>query len=69
VVPLQKMVNALYEAGIHTNGVCYPVVPQGQARIRLDVTAQHSEHDVARTVAAFEKAARALGGPRFPVTP
>jgi glycine C-acetyltransferase len=55
VVPLQKMVNALHERGVHTNGLCYPVVPEGQARLRLDVSVRHSEDDIARALRAFEQ--------------
>ena len=60
VVPLQKLVNSLYERGIHVNGLCYPVVPEGQARVRLEVTAAHSEEDLGRAINAFELAGRAL---------
>jgi glycine C-acetyltransferase len=59
---LQKMVDSLYERGIHVNGLCYPVVPEGQARIRLDVTARHSEEDLGRAARAFE-----LAGKQFAV--
>lgn len=61
VVALQKMVNSLYERGIHVNGLCYPVVPEGQARIRLEITARHSTQDIGRALNAFELAGRALG--------
>lgn len=55
VVPLQKMVNTLYERGVLTNGLCYPVVPEGQARLRLDVSVRHSEDEIARALRAFEQ--------------
>jgi glycine C-acetyltransferase len=58
---LQKMVDSLYERGVHVNGLCYPVVPEGQARIRLDVTARHSEEEVGRTARAFELAGKQFG--------
>ena len=61
VVALQKLVNSLYERGVHVNGLCYPVVPEGQARVRLEVTARHSEEDVGRAINAFDLAGRALG--------
>ena len=61
VVALQKMVNSLYERGVHVNGLCYPVVPEGQARIRLEVTARHSEQDVSRAINAFDLAGKAVG--------
>jgi len=53
VVPLQRMVNALHERGIYVTGVCFPVVPEGEARIRLETSVRHSEDDIARTVRAF----------------
>lgn len=56
VVLLQKILNGLFERGVRANGICYPVVPQGQARIRLDVSARHSEDDIAHTVRAFDQA-------------
>ncbi len=61
VVVLQKLINQLYERGIHVNGLCYPVVPEGQARIRLEVSARHSDQDVTRAINAFDLAGRALG--------
>ncbi|HEX5058000.1 MAG TPA: aminotransferase class I/II-fold pyridoxal phosphate-dependent enzyme [Kofleriaceae bacterium] len=61
VVVLQKLVNQLYERGIHVNGLCYPVVPEGQARIRLELSARHSDEDMTRAINAFDLAGRALG--------
>ncbi|HEY5949989.1 MAG TPA: aminotransferase class I/II-fold pyridoxal phosphate-dependent enzyme [Kofleriaceae bacterium] len=61
VVALQKLVNQLYERGIHVNGLCYPVVPEGQARIRLELSARHSDEDMTRAINAFDLAGRALG--------
>jgi glycine C-acetyltransferase len=61
VVPLQKMVNSLYERGVHVHGLCYPVVPEGEARIRLEITARHSAADLGRALNAFDLAGRALG--------
>jgi glycine C-acetyltransferase len=55
VVPLQRMVNALFEQAIEVNGLCYPVVPEGQARIRLETSARHSEADIARALVAFDQ--------------
>jgi glycine C-acetyltransferase len=56
VVPLQKMVNGLYERRVHVNGLCYPVVPEGQARIRFEVSMRHSDDDIALALRAFEQA-------------
>jgi glycine C-acetyltransferase len=58
---LQKMVDSLYERGIHVGGLCYPVVPEGQARIRLDVTARHTDDDLGRAARAFELAGKQFG--------
>jgi len=54
VVPLQRMVNALYERGVHVNGLCYPVVPEGQACIRLETSVRHSEDDISRAIRVFQ---------------
>jgi len=61
VVALQKMVNSLYERGVHVHGLCYPVVPEGQARIRIEVTARHTAQDIGRAINAFDLAGRAFG--------
>jgi glycine C-acetyltransferase len=55
------MVISLYERGIHVHGLCYPVVPEGQARIRIEITARHSTQDIGRAINAFDLAGRALG--------
>jgi len=61
VVLLQKLVNQLYERGVHVNGLCYPVVPEGQARIRIELSARHTDEDMTRAINAFDLAGRALG--------
>lgn len=43
----------LLEEGIYVIGFCYPVVPKGQARIRVQLSAGHSTADVDRALAAF----------------
>jgi len=43
----------MLDRGIYVIGFSYPVVPKGQARIRVQLSAAHSEHDIDRTVAAF----------------
>jgi len=42
-------------------GFFYPVVPQGQARIRVQMSAAHTLDDLAQAVAAFTQAGRELG--------
>ena len=51
----------LLDEGIYVIGFSFPVVPKGQARIRVQLSAAHSEDDVDRAVAAFAKVGRALG--------
>jgi glycine C-acetyltransferase len=45
--------NAMLEDGIYVIAFTYPVVPQGRARIRVQLSAAHSEADVRRCAAAF----------------
>ncbi|EFL03514.1 2-amino-3-ketobutyrate coenzyme A ligase [Streptomyces sp. SPB78] len=46
----------LLERGVYVTAFSYPVVPQGQARIRVQLSAAHSVEDVDRAVAAFVSA-------------
>ena len=57
----QEMAADLLAEGIYVVGFSYPVVPKGQARIRVQLSAAHSEEDVQRAVAAFVKVGRARG--------
>lgn len=52
-VQAQKLTDLLYRQGIFLLGYCHPVVPEGQARICLRVTAQHRKEDLERTVKAI----------------
>ncbi|MDA0771614.1 MAG: glycine C-acetyltransferase [Cyanobacteria bacterium] len=45
----------LYQEGIYVVGFCYPVVPLGKARIRVQVSAIHRREDLDRLVAALKK--------------
>jgi glycine C-acetyltransferase len=51
---LRETVNHLYDNGIYCHGLCYPVVPEGEARIRLMVSALHSAAHIQQTLKAFE---------------
>lgn len=51
-----RMAELLLERGVYVIGFSYPVVPQGQARIRVQLSAAHSEADVNRAVDAFIEA-------------
>jgi glycine C-acetyltransferase len=53
-----RMADRLLERGIYVIGFSYPVVPQGQARIRLQVSAAHTSDQIERAVAAFPEARR-----------
>ena len=58
---LQDMVNYLYDIGIYVHGLCYPVVPEGQSRIRIMVSALHSQEHLERTLDGFESAREFAG--------
>jgi glycine C-acetyltransferase len=60
-VTLQKMVNKLYQRSILVSGLCYPVVPEGLARIRIQISASHTEEEVGKIVEAFEATGREVG--------
>jgi glycine C-acetyltransferase len=51
---LREAVNLLYDSGIYCHGLCYPVVPEGEARLRLMVSALHSAGNIQKTIKAFE---------------
>ena len=56
-----RMAADLFDEGIYVVGFSYPVVPRDKARIRVQVSAAHTEGDLERAVAAFVKVGRALG--------
>jgi glycine C-acetyltransferase len=56
-----RMADAMLEAGVYVVGFSYPVVSQGKARIRTQVSAGHSRQDLERVVAAFEAVRRSIG--------
>jgi glycine C-acetyltransferase len=55
------MAQRLLGHGIYVIGFSYPVVPKGQARIRVQVSAAHSTEDLDRAIAAFATVGRELG--------
>lgn len=57
----QEFAAALQQEGIYVTGFYYPVVPQGQARIRVQVSAAHSREQLDKGVKAFVKVGRDLG--------
>jgi glycine C-acetyltransferase len=57
----QTMADALLAEGIYVIGFFYPVVPKGQARIRVQLSAAHTQEHLDQALAAFEKVGRELG--------
>ncbi len=57
----QRMSNRLLELGVYAMGFFYPVVPKGQARIRTQLSAAHTEEQLDRAIAAFAQAGKELG--------
>jgi glycine C-acetyltransferase len=57
----QAMAAKLYERGIYVTGFFFPVVPQGKARIRTQMSAAHSTQDIDMAIAAFIAVGRELG--------
>lgn len=57
----QDMAARLQEEGIYVTGFYYPVVPKGQARIRVQVSAGHEKEHLDRCIAAFTKVGKELG--------
>jgi len=55
------MANRLLEEGIYVIGFSYPVVPKGQARIRVQLSAVHSNAQIDQAIAAFTKVGEELG--------
>jgi len=57
----QNFAAKLLDEGIYVIGFFYPVVPKGQARIRVQVSAAHDTHHLDKAIAAFTKVGKELG--------
>lgn len=57
----QQMASKLLAEGIYVVGFYYPVVPQGKARIRVQISAGHERHHLEKAIAAFTKIGKELG--------
>jgi glycine C-acetyltransferase len=57
----QEFAARMSEEGIYVTGFYYPVVPKGQARIRVQLSAAHEREDLDKCIAAFVKVGRELG--------
>lgn len=56
-----SMADAMLAEGIYVIGFSYPVVPKGEARIRVQISAGHSPQDIDRAIEAFAKVGPKLG--------
>jgi len=56
----QKFAARLLDEGIYVIGFFYPVVPKGQARIRVQVSAAHEKHHLDKAIEAFTKVGKEL---------
>jgi len=57
----QEFAARLLDEGIYVIGFFFPVVPRGEARIRVQISATHEIHHLDRAIAAFIKVGKALG--------
>jgi glycine C-acetyltransferase len=57
----QALSQRLMELGVYAVGFFFPVVPKGQARIRVQMSAVHDRHHLEKAIAAFTQAGRELG--------
>ncbi|MEK6578020.1 MAG: glycine C-acetyltransferase [Bdellovibrionota bacterium] len=57
----QKMAEGLFEEGVYVIGFSFPVVPEGKARIRTQISAAHTRQDLDHAIYAFTKVGRAMG--------
>jgi glycine C-acetyltransferase len=56
-----KFADAMLQEGVYVMGFSYPVVPQGQARIRTQMSAAHSREDLEMAIGAFGRVKSQLG--------
>lgn len=56
-----QMSNMMLDEGVFVTGFGFPVVPQGQARIRCQISAAHTRDDLDEAIRAFKKVGKALG--------
>lgn len=57
----QEFADKLLEEGVYAIGFFYPVVPKEQARIRVQLSAAHTQEHLDKAIAAFEKVGKELG--------
>ena len=57
-----RMADAMLKKGVYVIGFSYPVVPQGKARIRTQISAAHSQADLSLAIEKFAEVKQELGG-------
>lgn len=57
----QEMASKMLAKGVYVIGFSYPVVPKGQARIRTQMSAAHTQQDVEKAISVFAETGRELG--------
>jgi glycine C-acetyltransferase len=57
----QRFSRRLFEEGVFAMAIGYPTVPKGKARIRVMISASHSQQDLEQGLAVFERVGRDLG--------
>ncbi len=57
----QEMSRALLDEGVYIKGLWYPVVPKGEARLRAQISAAHTQQDLEQTIEAFKTVGKRLG--------
>ncbi|HPG97012.1 MAG TPA: aminotransferase class I/II-fold pyridoxal phosphate-dependent enzyme, partial [Rectinema sp.] len=56
-----RMADELLSEGIYVIGFSFPVVPKGKARIRVQISAAHTQEQIIEAVEAFKKVGKKLG--------
>ncbi|HPG91714.1 MAG TPA: aminotransferase class I/II-fold pyridoxal phosphate-dependent enzyme, partial [Rectinema sp.] len=56
-----RMADELLSEGIYVIGFSFPVVPKGRARIRVQMSAAHTQEQIIKAVEAFKKVGKELG--------
>jgi glycine C-acetyltransferase len=60
VVTTQRLVDALNKRGLYATGLCYPVVPEGEARVRFQISAVHRKKSLDALISTLETTGREL---------
>ena len=58
---MKRLPDDMLERNIYVIGFSYPVVPKGQARIRVQLSAAHTDDQIDRAIEAFAEVGKARG--------